>query len=83
MKIVNKVPETIHTVEVPISRRKLPQLGQNSRAVNSWDFFLGWGAGPDDLNKLFLVDLWSIFMEYFNLLVGFRVWWQCSTNCEI
>ena len=41
------------------------------------------GAGPDDLNKLFLVDLRSIFMEYSDLWVGFRVWWPRSTNCEI
>ena len=32
-------------------------------------------AGPDDFNKLFLVDLWSIFMEYSDLRVGFWVWW--------
>ena len=41
------------------------------------------GAGPDNLNKLFLVDLRSIFIEYYDLWVGFRVWWPRSTNCEI
>ena len=40
-------------------------------------------AGPDNLNKLFLVNLRSIFIEYSDLWVGFRVWLPCSTNCEI
>ena len=28
-------------------------------------------AGPDDLNNLFLVDLWLIFMEYSHPRLGF------------
>ena len=43
----------------------------------------GLGTGPDDLNKVFLVDLWSIFMEYSDLREGFWVWWPHLTNCEI
>ena len=49
----------------------------------SYQLFQGLSSGPDDLNKLFMVDLWSIFMKYPDLRVGIRVWWPHSKNCEI
>ena len=42
----------------------------------SYQLFQGLSSGPDDLNKLFMIDLWSILMKYPDLRVGFRLLWN-------
>ena len=40
------------------------------------------GRVADNINKSFLVNLWSISMEHFNLWVGFWAWWLVSESLK-